>query len=234
LSQKTILVVEDEAAIRDMLKFTLTSSGFWVEEADNAEQGMRIALEKKPDLILLDWMLPGISGVTMAQKLRQNGATENMPIIMLTARGEEEAQVQGFESGVDDYVVKPFSPRALVARVNALLRRQKGGHSSENGNQIISGRMCLDIESHRFYVDGDEVKLGPTEFKLVNFFMSHPDRVFSRTQLLDQVWGINVVVEERTVDVHIRRLRKLLEPINVADYIQTIRGSGYRFSVVEE
>ncbi|MBO1926239.1 phosphate regulon transcriptional regulator PhoB [Thiomicrorhabdus sp. 6S2-11] len=234
MSQKTILVVEDEAAIRDMLKFTLTSSGFWVEEADNAEQGMRIALEKKPDLILLDWMLPGISGVTMAQKLRQNGATENMPIIMLTARGEEEAQVQGFESGVDDYVVKPFSPRALVARVNALLRRQKGGHSSENGNQIISGRMCLDIESHRFYVDGDEVKLGPTEFKLVNFFMSHPDRVFSRTQLLDQVWGINVVVEERTVDVHIRRLRKLLEPINVADYIQTIRGSGYRFSVVEE
>ena len=234
MSQKTILVVEDEAAIRDMLKFTLTSSGFWVEEADNAEQGMRIALEKKPDLILLDWMLPGISGVTMAQKLRQNGATESMPIIMLTARGEEEAQVQGFESGVDDYVVKPFSPRALVARVNALLRRQKGGHSSENGNQIISGRMCLDIESHRFYVDGDEVKLGPTEFKLVNFFMSHPDRVFSRTQLLDQVWGINVVVEERTVDVHIRRLRKLLEPINVADYIQTIRGSGYRFSVVEE
>jgi len=234
LSQKTILVVEDEAAIRDMLKFTLTSSGFWVEEADNAEQGMRIALEKKPDLILLDWMLPGISGVTMAQKLRQNGATESMPIIMLTARGEEEAQVQGFESGVDDYVVKPFSPRALVARVNALLRRQKGGHSSENGNQIISGRMCLDIESHRFYVDGDEVKLGPTEFKLVNFFMSHPDRVFSRTQLLDQVCGINVVVEERTVDVHIRRLRKLLEPINVADYIQTIRGSGYRFSVVEE
>lgn len=234
MSQKTILVVEDEAAIRDMLKFTLTSSGFWVEEADNAEQGMRIALEKKPDLILLDWMLPGISGVTMAQKLRQNEATNDMPIIMLTARGEEEAQVQGFESGVDDYVVKPFSPRALVARVNALLRRQKGAASSGDSNQMIAGRMCLDTESHRFYVDGNEVKLGPTEFKLVNFFMAHPDRVFSRTQLLDQVWGINVVVEERTVDVHIRRLRKLLEPIDVANYIQTIRGSGYRFSVVEE
>lgn len=234
MSQKTILVVEDEAAIRDMLKFTLSSSGFWVEEADNAELGMRIAMEKQPDLILLDWMLPGISGVTMAQKLRQNESTSGMPIIMLTARGEEEAQVQGFESGVDDYVVKPFSPRALVARVNALLRRQKGSVASQDSNQLIAGRMCLDIESHRFYVDGEEVKLGPTEFKLVNFFMSHADRVFSRAQLLDQVWGINVVVEERTVDVHIRRLRKLLEPIGVADYIQTIRGSGYRFSVVEE
>ncbi|BBP45350.1 phosphate regulon transcriptional regulatory protein PhoB [Thiosulfatimonas sediminis] len=233
MSQKTILVVEDEAAIRDMLKFTLVSSGFRVEEAGNAELGMRLALEKKPDLILLDWMLPGISGITMAQKLRQHEATIHLPIIMLTARGEEEAQVQGFDAGVDDYVVKPFSPRALVARVNALLRRQKGSSGQNDDKHRIAGRMCLDIESHRFYVDGNEVKLGPTEFKLVNFFISHSDRVFSRAQLLDQVWGLNVVVEERTVDVHIRRLRKLLEPIGVADYIQTIRGSGYRFSAVE-
>ncbi|MBO1922917.1 phosphate regulon transcriptional regulator PhoB [Thiomicrorhabdus sp. 6S3-12] len=234
MSQKTILIVEDEAAIRDMLKFTLSSSGFWVEEADNAEQGMRLALDKTPDLILLDWMLPGISGVTMAQKLRQNEQTRDMPIIMLTARGEEEAQVQGFDAGVDDYVVKPFSPRALVARVNAILRRQHGAVGANDGQQIIAGRMCMDIESHRFYVDGEELKLGPTEFKLINFFMSHANRVFSRTQLLDQVWGLNVVVEERTVDVHIRRLRKLLEPVGVDNYIQTIRGSGYRFSVVEE
>ncbi|MBN2647444.1 MAG: phosphate regulon transcriptional regulator PhoB [Thiotrichales bacterium] len=231
MSQKTILIVEDEAAIRDMLKFTLTASGFWVEEADNAEQGMRLALEKNPDLILLDWMLPGISGVSMAQKMRQNEKTQALPIIMLTARGEEEAQVQGFEAGVDDYVVKPFSPRALVARVNALLRRQHGTQGASDGQQLIAGRMCLDLESHRFYVDGEELKLGPTEFKLVQFFISHPNRVFSRAQLLDQVWGLNVVVEERTVDVHIRRLRKLLEPIQIDHYIQTIRGAGYRFSV---
>jgi len=232
VSQSRILIIEDEAAIRDMLKFTLTASEYEVNEASNAEEGWKLALANKPDLILLDWMMPGTSGVALAQRLRQNDKTSDIPIIMLTARGEEDDQVQGFDAGADDYVIKPFSPRALVARIQALLRRQ----SSEKvqTDQITAGNMLLDLESHRFYVSDEEIKLGPTEFKLVHFFMSHPNRVFSRTQLLDHVWGVNVVVEERTVDVHIRRLRKLLEPTNVADYIQTIRGSGYRFSVIEE
>lgn len=231
MSQSKILVIEDEAAIRDMLKFTLTSSDFHVSEASNAEDGWKLVLEEAPNLILLDWMMPGTPGVTLAQRLRQNDKTKNIPIIMLTARGEEEDQVQGFNSGADDYVVKPFSPRALVARIQALLRRQMPEQLS--GDELITGNMRLDLESHRFYVSDEEIKLGPTEFKLVHFFMSHPNRVYSRAQLLDHVWGVNVVVEERTVDVHIRRLRKLLEPTQVADYIQTIRGSGYRFSVVE-
>jgi two-component system phosphate regulon response regulator PhoB len=230
VSQSKILIIEDEAAIRDMLKFTLTASDYEVFEASNAEDGWKIALADQPDLILLDWMMPGTSGVALAQRLHQNDKTSSIPIIMLTARGEEEDQVQGFDAGADDYVIKPFSPRALNARIQAILRRQL--NEKVDSDQLASGNMLLDLESHRFYVSGEEVKLGPTEFKLVHFFMSHPNRVFSRTQLLDHVWGVNVVVEERTVDVHIRRLRKLLEPTNVADYIQTIRGSGYRFSVV--
>ena len=234
MSNKTILVVEDESAIRDMLNFTLSATGYDVKEAENAEEGMRLVEEVMPDLILLDWMLPGISGVTMAQKLRQKASTRHIPIIMLTARGEEEAQVQGFEAGADDYVVKPFSPRALVARIKALLRRKAETTPEQTSDKLTAGKMEIDISSHRFYIDGEEVRLGPTEFKLILFFMSHANRVFTRTQLLDQVWGVNVVVEERTVDVHIRRLRKILEPLEVANYIQTIRGSGYRFSVIEE
>lgn len=231
MSQSKILIVEDEAAIRDMLKFTLSASGYEVFEANNAEEGWKVALDVLPDLILLDWMMPGTPGVSLAKRLRQNDKTAHMPIIMLTARGEEEDQVKGFESGVDDYVVKPFSPRALVARIQAILRRQSS--ETVETSIITSGQMRIDIESHRFYVSDEEIKLGPTEFKLIHFFMTHANRVFSRSQLLDQVWGVNVVVEERTVDVHIRRLRKLLEPSGVADYIQTIRGSGYRFSAIE-
>ena len=233
MSAQKILIVEDEVAIRDMLKFILSSSGYQVVEADNAEAGLALAIEEKPDLILLDWMLPGLSGVTMTQKVRQTPSIEQTPIILLTAKGEEESQVQGFEAGADDYVVKPFSPRALSARIKAQLRRAHP-ELKEDGEQIKAGRMHLDQSSHRFYVDGQEVKLGPTEFKLVHFFMSHPERVYTRSQLLDFVWGVNIVIEERTVDVHIRRLRKLLEPLGVADYIQTIRGSGYRFSVTQE
>jgi two-component system phosphate regulon response regulator PhoB len=229
-----ILIVEDEVAIRDMLKFTLTASGFEVHEADNAEDGFKQAVELEPDLILLDWMLPGLPGVFMAKKVRNTPSIDSVPIIMLTAKGEEDSQVQGFDAGVDDYVVKPFSPRALVARINALLRRQSNLNVSVQKDSIVAGRMKLDTVSHRFYVDDSEVKIGPTEFKLINFFIAHPDRVFSRGQLLDQVWGVNVVVEERTVDVHIRRLRKLLEPVGVASYIQTIRGSGYRFAIDED
>ncbi|MGM0542081.1 MAG: phosphate regulon transcriptional regulator PhoB [Pseudomonadota bacterium] len=229
MSQQTILIIEDEAAIRDMLKFTLSASGYLVREAPDAEAGWKITLEEKPDLILLDWMLPGMSGVDFAQKVRQNSQTHSLPMIMLTARGEEEDQVKGFDSGADDYVVKPFSPRALVARVQALLRRQLSDKPITD--RIESGKMQLDLSSHRFFIDQKEVSLGPSEFRLIHFFMTHPNRVFSRSQLLDEVWGTNVVVEDRTVDVHIRRLRKLLEPLEVADYIQTIRGSGYRFSV---
>lgn len=231
MSQAKILIIEDEAAIRDMLKFTLSSSDYEVMEAENAEEGWKLALAQTPDIILLDWMMPGTSGVELAKRLRNNEKTVEIPIIMLTARGEEDDQVKGFDAGVDDYVIKPFSPRALVARIKANLRRQ----TAEVGDTEIinSGRMNLDLKSHRFYVDDNEIKLGPTEFKLIHFFMTHANRVFSRSQLLDHVWGVNVVVEERTVDVHIRRLRKLLEPAGVADYIQTIRGSGYRFAIVE-
>lgn len=231
MSEQTILIIEDEAAIRDMLKFTLTASGYLVREASDAEAGLTIALHDKPDLILLDWMLPGMSGVELAQKIRQNTQTQTLPIIMLTARGEEMDQVSGFDSGADDYVVKPFSPRALVARVQAVLRRQLSDQPLTD--RVESGKMQLDLTSHRFYIDQHELSLGPSEFKLILFFMTHPNRVFSRAQLLDEVWGTHVVVEDRTVDVHIRRLRKLLEPHGVSGYIQTIRGSGYRFSVTE-
>jgi len=232
MSQHKILIVEDEAAIRDMLKFTLSVAEFEVSEAANAEQGWSMILENPPELILLDWMLPGVSGVSLAQRIRQNEKTRTIPIIMLTAKGEEDDQVQGFEAGADDYVVKPFSPRALMARIKALLRRQDSDLLT--GEVIKSGRMRLDLGSHRFTIDEQEVKLGPTEFKLVHYFMTHANRVFTRAQLLDHVWGENIIVEERTVDVHIRRLRKLLESEGVDKYIQTIRGSGYRFSATED
>jgi len=229
MTTQTILVVEDEAAIRDMLSFTLTAVGYEVLEAPNAEQGWKLLLESQPDCVLLDWMLPGVSGISLAQRIRQNDQTAATPIIMLTARGEENDQVQGFESGADDFVVKPFSPRALVARVKALLRRQA---PEKNSLEVVkAGDLKLDLSSYRFTVAEEEVKLGPTEFKLMQFFMTHSNRVYTRLQLLDQVWGENVVVEERTVDVHIRRLRKLLDPVGAADYIQTVRGAGYRFSV---
>jgi two-component system phosphate regulon response regulator PhoB len=212
-----------------MLNFTLTAANYKVIEAPNAEQGWKLLLEHQPDCVLLDWMLPGVSGVSLAQRIRQNDQTAGIPIIMLTARGEENDQVQGFDAGADDYVVKPFSPRALVARVKALLRRQS---PEKNALDVVrSGDLKLDLSSYRFTVNDQEVKLGPTEFKLMHFFMTHSNRVYTRVQLLDHVWGENVVVEERTVDVHIRRLRKLLEPVGAADTIQTVRGAGYRFSV---
>lgn len=224
----TVLVVEDEAAIRDMLNFTLTAAGFSVLEAPNAEQGWNLLLEHKPDCIILDWMLPGTSGVSLAQRIRQHDQVGHTPILMLTAKGEENDQVKGFEAGADDYVVKPFSPRALVARCHALLRRHMPDkHSSE---VIKAGLLQLDLSSYRFTVDGEEVKLGPTEFKLMHFFMTHSNRVYTRSQLLDHVWGESIIVEERTVDVHIRRLRKILEPVGAANVIQTVRGAGYRFS----
>ncbi|GKT12445.1 MAG: two-component system, OmpR family, phosphate regulon response regulator PhoB [Thiomicrorhabdus sp.] len=229
MSQQCILIVEDEAAIRDMLNFTLSAADYKVLEAHSAEQAWQMLSEVTPDCLIVDWMLPGVTGVSLTERVRKNDKFSSMPIVMLTARGEENDQVQGFEAGADDYVVKPFSPRALVARVKALLRRNSSELSVDE--VLLQGELKLDLSSYRFTVAGEEVKLGPTEFKLMQFFMTRPNRVFSRLQLLDRVWGEQVVVEDRTVDVHIRRLRKILETVDKADVIQTVRGAGYRFSV---
>lgn len=223
----TILVVEDEAPIREMLQFSLSRAGFTVHEAADARSAQDMINKTLPDLVLLDWMLPGISGVELAGKIRQAARTRDIPIIMLTARGEEESKIRGLEAGADDYITKPFSNQELVARIRAVLRRTGGG---QNEVVLQAGDLKLDTVGHRAMVKDKPVELGPTEFRLLHFFMSHPDRVFSRSQLLDQVWGNNVYIEERTVDVHIRRLRRVLEVHGVEDYIQTVRGSGYRFS----
>jgi two-component system phosphate regulon response regulator PhoB len=223
----TILVVEDEAAIREMLNFSLGRAGFDVHEAADARQAQDMINQQVPDLILLDWMLPGTSGVDLAQKIRLNSRTRELPIILLTARGEEENKIKGLEAGADDYVTKPFSTQELIARIRAVLRR-----TIVPGNEdvIKMGDLSLDTVSHRVMVNETAVELGPTEFRLLHFFMSHAERVFSRSQLLDQVWGNNVYIEERTVDVHIRRLRRALESYGCDKYIQTVRGAGYRFS----
>lgn len=223
----TILVVEDEVAIREMLNFSLARAGFAVQEAADARQAQDVINQAVPDLVLLDWMLPGISGVDLANKIRQGNRTRDLPIIMLTARGEEESKIRGLEAGADDYVTKPFSTQELIARIKAVLRRTG---SAQDEDVIAVGDLSLDTVGHRVTVKDQPLELGPTEFRLLHFFMSHIDRVFSRSQLLDQVWGDNVYIEERTVDVHIRRLRRALEPFGVDKYVQTVRGSGYRFS----
>ncbi|HEB58154.1 MAG TPA: phosphate regulon transcriptional regulatory protein PhoB [Gammaproteobacteria bacterium] len=224
----TILLVEDETAIREMLRYTLTREGFEVIEAGDAREGERLIASVAPDLLLLDWMLPGLSGVELARRLRRSERTRRLPIIMLTARGDEENRIQGLEEGADDYVTKPFSPRELVARIRALLRRS-GGDADTEGPLETEG-LALDPASHRVTANGVDISLGPTEYRLLHFFMAHPERVFSRNQLLDQVWGDNVYIEERTIDVHIRRLRKALEKGGHDRLIQTVRGAGYRFS----
>ena len=222
-----ILVVEDEQAIREMLAFTLRRAEFEVLEAGDTREATEILAGTRPDLLLLDWMLPGISGVDFARRLRREEATRELPIIMLTARGEEESKLKGFAVGADDYVTKPFSNQELVARIRALLRR--AGSSREEEILEIEG-LTLDTAGHRVKIRGKTVKLGPTEFRLLHFFMTHPERVYSRDQLLDQVWGNQVYIEDRTVDVHIRRLRKALAPFDYDRHVQTVRGSGYRFS----
>ncbi len=221
-----ILIVEDEEAIREMLSFTLHRAGYEVLEAVDARIGKE-RLREKPDLVLLDWMLPGISGVEFARRLRQDPVSANLPIIMLTARGEEESKLKGFEAGVDDFVTKPFSTQELLARIKAILRRSR----NQPGEEMIAIEgMELDTAGHRLRIEGKPLDLGPTEFRLLSFFMGHAERVFSRDQLLDQVWGDNVYIEDRTVDVHIRRLRRALEPYGYDRHIQTVRGAGYRFS----
>ncbi len=224
-----ILILEDERDIREMLAFCMEQAGYEVEQAATAERVFGLLKEGfQPDLFLVDWMLPGASGIEFTKKLKKVPANQNLPVIMLTARGEEDDRVQGLEAGADDYVVKPFSPRELLARVQAVLRRT--GTINKTTEQLQHGDIQIDTAGHRVTIKGEEVHLGPTEYKILHYFMSNVDRVFSRNQLLDSVWGQQVVVEERTVDVHIRRLRKALAPYDVEDYVQTIRGSGYRFS----
>ena len=222
-----ILMVDDEAAIRQMVCLALTQSGYTcIEAADAAEAQDRI-LQEVPDLILLDWMLPGVSGAEYARRLRREKLTQKIPVIMLTARVEEEDKVRGLESGADDYITKPFSTRELLARIKALLRRASP-HAAEVA--LETDGLQLDPATHRVTTGSQHIALGPTEFRLLQFFMSHPERVHSRERLLNDVWGNNVYVEERTVDVHIRRLRKALSVSGHDRLIQTVRGSGYRFS----
>ncbi len=225
--QKDILVVEDEAPIREMVRFSVGHAGFDVREAADATEAYERIADRIPDLILLDWMLPGVSGIELARRLKKDELTRKIPLIMLTARGEETDRLKGFEIGADDYVTKPFSPRELTARIKAVLRR-----SSPEGDddRIEVDGLVLDITGHRVKVQGNEIHMGPTEFRLLHFLMSNSERAFSRDQLLDRVWGVNVYVEDRTVDVYIRRLRKVLAPFGYDRLIQTVRGLGYRLS----
>ncbi|WP_350603718.1 phosphate regulon transcriptional regulator PhoB [Pseudoalteromonas sp. SMN1298-MNA-CIBAN-0114] len=224
---RKVLVVDDEAPIREMLVFVLEQNGFQAIEAEDYDSAIAAMVEPYPDMVLLDWMLPGGSGIQIAKKFKQNEHTRQIPIIMLTARGEEEDKVRGLEVGADDYVTKPFSPKELMARIKAVIRRVSPT-SLEEAIEVHGLR--LDPISHRVTSEGNELDMGPTEFRLPHFFMTHPERVYSREQLLDHVWGTNVYVEDRTVDVHIRRLRKAIGPLGHDRLVQTVRGAGYRFS----
>ncbi|HET6434143.1 MAG TPA: phosphate regulon transcriptional regulator PhoB [Xanthomonadaceae bacterium] len=229
--QKRILIVDDEPAIRDMVAFALRRDDYDTVHAGDGREAQEAIAERVPDLILLDWMLPGSSGLELARRWRRDALTREVPIIMLTARGEEDDRVGGLEAGVDDYVVKPFSARELLARIRAVLRRSR---EDDADGSVRVGRLRIDGAAHRVFAemqDGEQpLTLGPTEFRLLHFFMTHAERVYTRAQLLDHVWGGSVYVEERTVDVHIRRLRKALEPAGVEGMVQTVRGAGYRFS----
>jgi two-component system phosphate regulon response regulator PhoB len=227
MQNKRILVVEDEAPIRDMLRFALERAEFRVSLAgDVPEARVRIA-ESRPDLILLDWMMPGVSGIEFTRELKGTAMTRDIPVIMVTARAEEEDTVRGLNVGCDDYISKPFSFPELTARIQAVLRRTLPGGEEE---QLAIAGLQVDAASQRVTAKGEPVRLGPTEYRLLHFFVSHPERVYTREQVLDRVWGQNVYVEERTVDVHIRRLRKALAPHGYDAMIQTVRGTGYRFS----
>jgi len=223
----TILVVEDEPAIQDLIQINLEMGGYRVLTHDSAEEALKTIQIELPDLALLDWMLPGMSGIDLARKLRADTRTKNLPIILLTAKGEEEDKLKGLATGADDYMVKPFSLRELEARIKAVLRRR----APELTEDVIDYHgLRLDPASHKVSGHGKALQMGPTEFRLLHFFMTHLERVYSRTQLLDFVWGDHVFIEERTVDVHIRRLRSALTPSGHENFIHTVRGSGYRFS----
>jgi len=229
MKDPVILVVEDEVAIRDMLRMALEIAGFDCIETEDIRAAHSLILNEQPDLVLLDWMLPGGNGIELLRRLKRDDATREVPVIMLTAKTTEDNVVQGLDIGADDYVTKPFAPRELIARINALLRRSPGILQDE---RVQIGDLLLDGESRRVFLSENILEMGPTEFKLLHFFITHPERAFTRSQLLDRVWGANVYVEERTVDVHIRRLRVALQS-PTQDYsgiIETVRGTGYRFS----
>ena len=221
-----ILIVEDEAPIREMIAFHLARAGYETLEASDCRAARELLVNERPDLALIDWMLPDMSGLELTRMLKRDKDNDELAVIMLTARADEYDKVAGLDGGADDYITKPFSPRELVARIQAVLRRSKSGE----GETVSSGILELDAAGHRVSANGREVRLGPTEYRLLKFLIMHQDRVYSRAQLLDRVWGANVYVEERTVDVHVRRLRKALAADGADDYIQTVRGAGYRFS----
>lgn len=226
MNKGRLLIVEDDSDILEMLRFNLERAGFYVEGVESAEDALIYLNGPLPDALIIDWMLPGISGTELIRRLRQDELTASLPLLMLTARGEEADKLRSFDVGVDDYLSKPFSPRELMARLKALLRRS---HASA-GETIEIENIQLDAISHQFSVGGQPIHLGPTEYRLLEFFLRHPGRAYSRNQLLDQVWGRGVYLEERTVDVHILRLRKLLKKHGKSNLIQTVRGVGYRFS----
>lgn len=226
---QTILVVEDEAEILELLGFTLRNSGYEVLPAASAEQALKSCEKDIPSLAVIDWMLPGMTGVELVRRLRRDEFTEHLPIIMLTALGEERDKLQSFDVGVDDYMTKPFSPKELLARIKVLLRRS--GASTEE--RLIYGPLCMDVSQHQVTINDHNIHLGPTEFRLLELFMRNPGRVFERAQLLDRVWGRNTFIEERTVDVHVLRLRKQLQPHNLSLSICTVRGVGYRFAATD-
>ena len=221
-----VLVVDDEAAIRDMIQFALERAELDVQTASDAHEALLRISENRPDIILMDWMMPGVSGIELTRRLRRDSYTEDIPIIMLTAKVTEDDKVAGLEAGTDDYVIKPFSPRELLARIRAVLRRSSP--ANEQGKLTV-GALTLDTVSRRILHGDDEIHVGPTEYRLLEFFMGHQGRAYSRSQILDHVWGANAYLEERTVDVHVRRLRKALEATGTSHYLQTVRGHGYRF-----
>ncbi|HKX59295.1 MAG TPA: phosphate regulon transcriptional regulator PhoB [Steroidobacteraceae bacterium] len=227
MADTRILVVEDEQPIRDLIAFGLRRAGCDVALAEHSQAALASIGDRRPDIVLVDWMLPDMSGLELIRVLRRDANTRDIPVVMLTARGEEADKVAGLESGADDYVTKPFSARELIARIQAVLRRSSPVGESE---RVDVAGLSLDQAGHRVTAGDKAVALGPTEYRLLAFLMTHPDRVYSRSQLLDRVWGGNVYVEERTVDVHIRRLRKALEPSGYDRFVQTVRGAGYRFS----
>ena len=227
MTAKQVLIVEDERPIREMISFGLKRAGFDVREAEDCRSARALLADRRPDLILVDWMLPDMSGLELTRALKRDRELRDLPIIMLTARAEESDKVAGLDGGADDYVTKPFSPRELLARINAVLRRAA---PSGEGERIAFAELALDQASHRVLIGEQTVPLGPTEYRMLEFFMTHPERVYTRDQLLDRIWGGNVYVEERTIDVHIRRLRKALEEFGYDRFVQTVRGSGYRFS----
>ncbi|MEW6037278.1 MAG: phosphate regulon transcriptional regulator PhoB [Pseudomonadota bacterium] len=228
MSDINVLVVEDEEAIREMLTLVLEQADFAVHTAGDVQQALSRMDDLEPDLILLDWMLPGISGVEWARRLKKDENYGDIPLILVTARGEEEDKIRGLDVGADDYVTKPFSPRELIARIRAVLRRSN--RQAKLDGRIEIGGILLETDEHRVSIDEESVNLSPTEYRLMEFFLTHPSKVYSRAQLLDQVWGRSAYIEERTVDVHIRRLRKILSEHDREDMIQTVRGFGYRFS----